>query len=69
MTGVQTCALPISQIRRRGVLLKIEKDATATYLRLAEQYGLTLASRMRLGLMTLVGESMLGALNRDLNEG
>ncbi len=50
-------------------MLKIEKDATATYLRLAEQYGLTLASRMRLGLMTLVGESMLGALNRDLNEG
>lgn len=48
-------------------LTRVEKDATATYLRLAEQYGLTLAARLRLGLMQLAGESMLQALNDDLD--
>lgn len=48
-------------------LLKIEKDSAATYLRLADAFGLTLASRLRLGLMQLAGESMLSALNADLD--
>jgi hypothetical protein len=47
--------------------IKVEKDAAATFLRLAEQYGLTLAARLRLGLMQLAGESMLASLDRDLD--
>jgi P27 family predicted phage terminase small subunit len=47
--------------------VKIEKDSAATFLRLAEQYGLTLAARLRLGLMQLAGESMLASLDRDLD--
>lgn len=50
-------------------MLRQYRDMTVLYTRLAEQFGLTLASRLRLGLMTLAGETMLGALNRDLNEG
>lgn len=50
-------------------MLRVEKDATATYLRLAEQFGLTVASRMRLGLIQLTGESILATLDSDLNEG
>lgn len=48
-------------------MLKVEKDATATYLRLADAMGLTLAARMRLGLMQVMGESLLSSLNRDLD--
>jgi P27 family predicted phage terminase small subunit len=48
-------------------LLKVEKDTAATYLRLAEQFGLTLAARLRLGLMQLAGESLLQSLNADLD--
>lgn len=50
-------------------LCKLERDATMTYLRLAEQYGLTIASRLRLGLMALAGETVLSALNEDLDAG
>ncbi len=50
-------------------LVKLERDSTMTYLRLAEQYGLTLASRLRLGLMQLAGQSVLSALNEDLDAG
>lgn len=48
-------------------LLKVEKDMAATYLRIAEAYGLTIAARMRLGLMQLAGQSMLQSLNADLD--
>lgn len=48
-------------------MARLERDATMTYLRLAEQFGLTLASRMRLGLMVLAGESLVAELNRDLD--
>jgi len=40
-------------------MLKVEKETTATYLRLAETLGLSPASRVRLGLMQIAGESML----------
>jgi P27 family predicted phage terminase small subunit len=48
--------------------LKAERDSAAMVLRLAEQYGLTVASRMRLGLMNLQGRTMLQALNDDLDQ-
>lgn len=47
--------------------VKIEKDTAATFLRFADQFGLTLAARLRLGLMQLAGESMLASLDRDLD--
>lgn len=47
--------------------LKIEKDTRADYLRLADAFGLTLAARLRLGLMQLQGESLLASLDRDLD--
>jgi P27 family predicted phage terminase small subunit len=48
-------------------MLKLEKDSAATYLRLAEAFGLSLAARLRLGLMQLAGESILTSLNKDLD--
>lgn len=50
-------------------LVKVARDEAATYLRLANEFGLTLASRLRLGLMQLAGESILSSLNRDLDAG
>lgn len=47
--------------------IKVARDEAATYLRLATEYGLTLAARLRLGLMQLAGESMLASLNSDLD--
>jgi len=49
--------------------LKIAKDTRADYLRLADAFGLTLAARLRLGLMQLAGESLLQSLNTDLDRG
>lgn len=48
-------------------LIKVARDEAATYLRIAESYGLTFAARLRLGLMQLAGESMLSALSADLD--
>lgn len=48
-------------------LVKVVRDEAATYLRLADAFGLTLASRLRLGLMQLTGESILSAMNKDLD--
>lgn len=48
-------------------LLKVERDATLTYQKIAAEYGLTLASRMRLGVVQLTGQSMLQALQQDLD--
>jgi P27 family predicted phage terminase small subunit len=47
--------------------VKIEKDTAATFLRFAEAFGLTLAARLRLGLMQLAGESILTSLSKDLD--
>lgn len=49
-------------------MIKVARDEAATYLRLANEYGLTLAARLRLGLMQLAGESILASLSRDLDD-
>jgi P27 family predicted phage terminase small subunit len=66
-------------VRRNGVMvlvngrpivnpaIKVARDEAANYLRLASEYGLTLAARLRLGLMQLAGESMLASLSKDLD--
>lgn len=48
-------------------LVKVARDEAANYLRLADAFGLTLGSRLRLGLMQLTGESILASLNRELD--
>lgn len=48
-------------------LIKVARDEAATYLRLSDSFGLTISSRLRLGLMQLAGESMLAGLNRELD--
>lgn len=48
--------------------IKVARDEAQNYLRIAQEYGLTLAARLRLGLMQLAGESMLASLNRDLDK-
>lgn len=48
-------------------LVKVARDEAANYLRLADAFGLTLGSRLRLGLMQLTGESILSSLNRELD--
>ncbi len=48
--------------------LRAERDAAAMFLRIGEQFGLTVASRMRLGLMRLEGKTMAEALQHDLAE-
>lgn len=48
-------------------LVKVARDEAANYLRLSEAFGLTLGSRLRLGLMQLTGESILASLNRELD--
>lgn len=48
-------------------LIKVARDEAATYLRLSDSFGLTISSRLRLGLMQLAGESMLASLNKELD--
>lgn len=48
-------------------MIRVQKDAAATMLRYAEQLGLTPAGRIRLGLMEVVGQSLLGALQAGLD--
>ena len=50
-------------------LLKVARDEASTYLRLANEFGLTPAARLRLGLMTLAGQSLAQALADDLDRG
>lgn len=49
-------------------LVKVARDEANTYLRLANEFGLTLAARLRLGLIQLAGESILTSLNNDLDQ-
>lgn len=49
-------------------LLKIQKDAAATMLRMAETLGLTPAARIRVGLMEVTGMSLLAGLNQTLDK-
>lgn len=48
--------------------VKIRKDAAATYTRLADQFGLTIAARLRLGLIQLAGQSILQSLDSDISQ-
>lgn len=48
-------------------LLKVARDEANTYLRLANEFGLTPAARLRLGLMTLAGQSLAQTLSDDLD--
>lgn len=50
-------------------LIKVERDLAATYLRLADALGVTPTARVRLGLMTLAGQSLVAQLNDDLTRG
>ncbi len=69
-----------AEIRRKGMTgyspmgspivmpaVRIQKDAAATMLRYAESLGLTPAGRIRLGLMEVVGQSLLGALQSSID--
>jgi P27 family predicted phage terminase small subunit len=68
------------QIARTGVLVKgprgpmvnpmvkVARDEAATFLRIANEFGFTLAARLRLGLMQLAGESLLASMNKDLDD-
>lgn len=47
--------------------VKIERESAVMCLRLAQDFGLTLAARMRLGLIELAGRSLLQSLNDDLD--
>ncbi len=47
-------------------LLRVERDEAATYLRLAETLGLTPVARLRLGLITLAGASLLAGIDAEL---
>lgn len=49
-------------------LIKVARDEANTYLRLANEFGLTVAARLKLGLMQLAGESMLEAMSKDLDK-
>ena len=48
-------------------LLKIHKEQSARYMSIANEYGLTLASRLRLGLMQLAGQSVLADIDHELS--
>lgn len=52
----------------KNPMLAVEKDSTFTYLRIAEQYALTFASRLRLGVVQLQGQSMAAQLAASLDE-
>jgi len=47
-------------------LVRVERDAANLYLRFSERFGLDVASRMRLGLLQLAGQSLSDALAEDL---
>lgn len=50
-------------------MLRVERDSALLYAKLADQFGLTLSARLRLGLIQLAGQSILKSLNDDLDVG
>jgi phage terminase small subunit len=46
--------------------VRIGRDATNTFIRMAQAFGFDIASRMRLGLMQLSGQSLADALMDEL---
>lgn len=47
-------------------MIRVERDATREYVRLAQEFGLTFAARLRLGVLQLTGESILQSLRTDV---
>lgn len=50
-------------------LVKVARDQAMFILRIMNEYGFTPAARVRLGLQTLAAESMVQALNNQLDAG
>jgi P27 family predicted phage terminase small subunit len=48
-------------------MVRVQKDAAAMMLRYADSLGLTPAGRIRIGLMQVVGASVLGSINAALD--
>lgn len=48
-------------------MIRVERDASAAYIRLATEFGLTFASRLRLGLFQLAGQSLTEQLTASLD--
>ena len=49
-------------------LVRVQKDAAATILRLTDSLGLNPAARVRLGVMQLAGQSILASLQKMMDE-
>ncbi|MDE2100139.1 MAG: phage terminase small subunit P27 family [Patescibacteria group bacterium] len=49
-------------------MVRVQKDAAAMMLRYADSLGLTPAGRIRIGLMQVVGASVLGSINAALDK-
>ena len=49
-------------------MLRVARDEANLYLRLANEFGLTVGARLRLGLIQLAGQSILASLNEDLDK-
>lgn len=49
-------------------MIKVEREQAQAYLKIADEYGLTFASRLRLGLIQLTGQSILQSLDDDLGK-
>ena len=73
-------ALAVADVRVNGIVIRgaqggwvknpavtVQKDAAATMLRYADAMGLTPASRIRLALTEVVGQSLLASLNDRLD--
>jgi len=73
-------SLAAADVRAHGVLvegrfgltvnpaLRVQRDAAATILRLSSELGLSPASRTRLGLMQIAGQSMLVTIAQRVRE-
>lgn len=48
-------------------MVKVARDEAATYMKIAAEFGLTPAARLRLGLMTLAGQSLAQTLANELD--
>ncbi|MEI6449788.1 MAG: P27 family phage terminase small subunit [Actinomycetes bacterium] len=51
---------------RINPMLKLHRDESDKYMKIANEYGLTIASRLRLGLLHLAGESLLAGIDKEI---
>lgn len=49
-------------------MMKVARDETSLYLKIAEKYGLTFDARLRAGIMQLAGQSMLQQMHNSMAE-